>query len=202
MKAACWLMERFGVAPALIGDILEGAAQHSVVWSRAQAVGAISSAVTRELRQHPVIILRAIVMGWWLYSLFNRTLQPHDALVRPPTDDLWLMARALIGFEMKIWLMKVTAAAVIGFTVSRLHRPHGMTAALSYVTTLLLLYAWASLDEIPRMLNGREHSPFAALVVPNLVLVCAMAFVIVPVTVMIGAALGAGRRRTRCDARA
>ncbi len=196
MKAACWVMERFGVAPALIGDILEGAARHSIVWSSAQVLGATLRTVSNDLRQHPVLAMRAIVAGWALYFLSAR-VQPHYSLLNPGMNHLWLAARVLITFRAEVAFGMVTADAMIGFAVSRCHRPYGMAAAFSFVMTLLCLYSWSALDEIPRSLHISPYNPFAPFVVPDVLFLSAVVFVFVPLAVMAGAALGAGRPRSR-----
>jgi hypothetical protein len=63
MRPTIWLMEHFGVADALIGDLVEASAHHRSVWLWWQATGAIAAALARDIVGHPVLALRATMVG-------------------------------------------------------------------------------------------------------------------------------------------
>ncbi len=78
MRPTIWLMERFGVADELIGDLAEASAHHRSVWLWWEATAAIASALTRDIVRHPVLALRATTVGMVALMLF-----------RTPTEWLW-----------------------------------------------------------------------------------------------------------------
>ena len=65
---ATFLLERFASPPgndALAGDLAETYAQgRSRSWYWLQVLGAIALSGVRELREHPFLVLRTILIGW------------------------------------------------------------------------------------------------------------------------------------------
>jgi hypothetical protein len=71
MRAAIWLLERFDVADALMGDLVEASAHHRSMWLWWQATAAIASALVKDIGRHPVLALRATVVGMCALTLFR-----------------------------------------------------------------------------------------------------------------------------------
>ena len=64
MKIPLWLITRFDVPDAIVGDILERASVgKSGWWIWRQAIGAIAARSLNEARQHPWIALRGVALG-------------------------------------------------------------------------------------------------------------------------------------------
>jgi hypothetical protein len=185
MKMACWLMEHFAVEPALIGDIVEAAPQHSAVGFCVEVLVAVLRAAVRDVRHYPVRNARAVVIGWLMFILSRRALWPVEIFLAPWMFELnfLLRPRWLRAFPVEYAVVTVVGALIVGFTVSRLHRPRSMTAALSYVVTMLLVDAAVYL---PRLVESLIADFLPMLVLYSLV------FVVVPITTLIGALVGAG----------
>jgi hypothetical protein len=65
-KPAAWLLDRLGIAPPLVGDLLEEfQTGRSRLWFWRQTLRAVGSAVARSARVHPRQLL-AVVIGWAL----------------------------------------------------------------------------------------------------------------------------------------
>ena len=78
MRPTIWLMERFGVAHELIGDLAEASARHRAAWLWWEATAAIAAALAKDIVGHPVLALRATLVGMAALMLF-----------RTPTEWLW-----------------------------------------------------------------------------------------------------------------
>ncbi len=148
---ATWLLERFGVKQqneALIGDLAEEyQAGKSAAWYWWQTLVAISVAVPRDIRQHKLLAVRAIAMGWifarafgWFFGDFTTHLppwfmthwSPPSQFVFGPIMVPWSVLKlGLIGW----WWLKLV---LIGWLVARTHRAQAAAMVLIFATSRIL----------------------------------------------------------------
>ena len=103
-KIAVWLLDRFGINPALVGDLLEEAqCGRSRGWFWRQTVRAIGAAAGRNARLYPRDI-QAVLAGWMLqvcaaWAVFHFHLVPqwHGVLWRSVACLVLLFCCALYG---------------------------------------------------------------------------------------------------------
>jgi hypothetical protein len=126
---ATWLLERFGVKrqnEALIGDLAEEyQAGRSRAWYWWQTLMAMAVAVQRDIRNHKLLALRAVVTGWVLslgWVWFMQQLFHFPRLTLGPDTGFILM------FDCLTWLHWI----LIGWVVARTHRSHPVAMALAY----------------------------------------------------------------------
>jgi hypothetical protein len=133
-RLATWLLQRWGSGPKrefLVGDLLEQYQRgRSSAWYWRQTMTTILIGGSGDLRDHPWLGVRAIVMGWVIYLLpFPGTWQ---ALWRASLHS-WGLNLQLAG-EVPVYLVCVVG----GWMVARLHRHHAAGAVGVYTLTVLL----------------------------------------------------------------
>ncbi len=150
------LLERFGVDPALVGDLIERrGAGASVVWFWRQAVLAIAIKITRDITNHWLLALRALVVG-------AITMQALSLALNSPgvAASQWFGVKAgnlLLEWHLEslrwnfflyhLWsLPQVLISAVTGacatFLVSRTHRAQAMSMVILFLTVTELLWTY------------------------------------------------------------
>lgn len=186
------LLERFGVDPALIGDLSERRAQGSSMWWLwRQATLALFITITGDITSHWVLALRALAVG-------AITMQVLSLALKSPglAASQWFGVTAgnlLLEWNLEslrwnffvyhLWsLPQVLMSAVIGacaaFLISRTHRAQSMSMVIVFlfVTELLRTYQiverwrWAAVS--PRM-NQWPYQPIltAIILVPTMLMV-------------------------------
>src|SRR5436309_2278020 len=86
MSATAW-MDRFGVEPAIAGDIAERSAGRSRLWVLKQVVAAIALTTVRDVRLHPWRALTRVAAGWVFVLLFFFAL--GNWLTNAPGKMIW-----------------------------------------------------------------------------------------------------------------
>jgi hypothetical protein len=145
MTASICLMERFGVNQALIGDLAERAADRRALWLWRQAAGAIAMALARDARAHPIIVVRAVVLG---FLLFEASRVPFYWVWRL-LDPVFFAALRLMGVQhlgvlTSGFVKTITAIPLsfsIGWLVVRLNRTHTPVAIIAFLTLSCYLAA-------------------------------------------------------------
>ena len=75
-KVANWLLARFDVDEALIGDLVEEYGRdHSRAWFWRQTVVAVIKTGATDVHSHKLIAIRAVVIGWMVESLVGWTMK-------------------------------------------------------------------------------------------------------------------------------
>jgi hypothetical protein len=181
MKAACWLMDRFGVSEALVGDLLEGQYRHRSrfrFWR--QTIVAILNATRHDVLGHGALALRAVLVGWTLHWIIAKCRRPGMQLMAGWAwkVDLWLTRNLGVYIPVYFLIEESVGAIIIGWTVSRLHRPYSM---LVYVATVQLFDLAGFFNSFQR---GLSEFGLMGLAVNSV-----FPFVIVPLAMVLGGLL-------------
>lgn len=135
---AGWLLDRFGVPQAnesLMGDLVEERGSgRSALWFWRETFAAIAASVARDLREHKLLAVRAIVTGWalqWAWEPVWRAAAWHE---------LWRT-----NIEVFVTLSMFNAFAwpvVTGWVVARTHRARQAAMVLAYAASAATYAAW------------------------------------------------------------
>jgi hypothetical protein len=131
MKLLSWLMSRFNVSPALIGDIAEDAARHSAFWMLRQSAAAIFSELGSGLGGSKLQTLTAVAFGSILWFVVA------SVIVRAVTSYVQYLALATM------------CAFAIGWVVAWAHREQPLGASLLFMTVQFLAMAagvWRTIE--------------------------------------------------------
>jgi hypothetical protein len=142
--AATWLLKKFRPGDeALLGDLLEDSRNgRSVWWYWRQVFGAIVTGVRKDIRDHPILALRAMATGWivllLIFALGDRTA---EAIAK----YAWNWSRYKDGYGAGLWWPFWVAASCVsyaGFAISawavaRLHGAYGMAMVFAYLASVL-----------------------------------------------------------------
>jgi hypothetical protein len=189
MNFAMWLLQKFGVPErneSLIGDLIEErAAGRSTLWLWGQSIAAIADTVTRDLRDHWVLALRAIGTGWaatFLIAFFwekvaTRGFAWHWKLyrIRP-----WGYASALLLDATDIFVNLVIWPVALGWVVAQTHPARTASMVLALAASVAFCAPWVCVQCVP---------PDAA--DPSLLLACSGVL-----GVLVGGLLPQPRKRT------
>lgn len=150
-RVATWLADRFLTGrkgESLIGDLVEQYREgRSATWYWGQVLRAIVASITEELTAHKLLALRAVALGLAIqYVLFSGPV----VWVGLPAED-WVIRTVVScqatggGFWCQFWvnqfsaeLVVYVACALTGWSVARLHRPHGVAAVCVFTVAFLL----------------------------------------------------------------
>jgi hypothetical protein len=138
MRAPLWILERFGIDEAVIGDLVEQLARgRSQVWFWRQAVSALLLAIYRDLRTSPFLLLRSMVMG----VLVWRT---------------WILLWSMTGLSFNMWVGRMILDAV------GLSRPM-LILAVSLINVVVSAPVWFAVGWlVARGYRNRVVLPFLA----------------------------------------
>src|SRR5947208_12219810 len=140
-RVASWLLDRFDVDQALMGDLAEEYANHSRVWFWRQTFVAVMKKGAADVRHHKLLAVRAVVIGWMVETLIGPTKQLMIPLLQGNWSwrlDVWLDAQ--LGFPvipLPFVMTTAIGAVVPGWAVSRAHRPRPISMVLIYMACLL-----------------------------------------------------------------
>ncbi len=187
MRAASWLLNRFGVDQALIGDLIE---EHrtgrTAPWLWRQTLVAVVKTVTINARHHYWLGLRAMVIGWTIHALVVRGRRPAMLLMSSWSwkVDLWLRRTLSIYLPTSFMLVEALGAVLIGWTIARLHRPYEFSMVSLFVASLLVFDAAGFVNSFQRGLS--TMGPL------GLAINSVFPFLIVPIAIFCGACLPDG----------
>ena len=104
---AMWFLKRLGLDEAILGDLLEGyQSGRSARWFLWQTLRAATFAA---LRQHAVLTIVAVVLGWLVLALFFKVAGV------PARLDTYLNASGLVDrYSAAWWLRSVLMWVVVG----------------------------------------------------------------------------------------
>jgi hypothetical protein len=139
---ATWLLEHLQSSPSndsLAGDLFEEYGHgRSRLWYWKQVLAAIVVSACREIAAHPVLALRAIVVGWAVWYFYAVAVIP--ALIVPLARRILPTAWAMTSspFVITWWALWAPIYAVSGWAVARLHRPHRIAMVLAFAASIFL----------------------------------------------------------------
>jgi hypothetical protein len=190
-RLAAWLLRRLGSAgrnQSLMGDLVEQFTNgRSASWYWRQAVNAMFTDATQDVREHKLLALRAIGIGiasmWVFWALASIPLRIIWVLSSGgmyvggrwmTLDYSWMHYRGYLAL-----LMIVVGSAGSGWIVARLHRDHQTAMVLAFLVALVL--AAAAQLVIPVRLVGWPVRPMIHSAPTIIVL-----FVVTPMSVLVG----------------
>jgi hypothetical protein len=149
-RLATWLLERLTSdekRESLIGDLLEQYVHgRSAAWYWRQAIGSILAGSVRDIRDHKLLAVRAVLVGLAAMSVFGALdrffLQVVSVLASGgiyfgghwvTLDYGWMRNRLYIAF-----LLALLGAAASGWIVGRLHRRHQMPMVFAFLVSVVL----------------------------------------------------------------
>ena len=150
-RLANWLMHRFNVSEAAIGDMIERYyGGRSSTWYWWQALAATTLTVLRDIRTHRTLALRAILVGWvaqWvLLFLLRRPVRDLSNVVGKwiwnwTIENEFDRVRALWfgglgGVGVPVFLTMVAVAALTGWIVAVFHRSQQATLVTLYAASM------------------------------------------------------------------
>jgi hypothetical protein len=147
-RLASWLLHHLASSPrpeSLAGDLIEQYRHgHSATWYWRQVLAAILAGVTRDIRAHKLLAIRAVAIGWLLYILFSFPVAwltgATGLLIRE-----WLAP----GGRYTVWglwfsghlpgaLFAYVACLISGWIVARLHQTHAIAMVSLYGASVAL----------------------------------------------------------------
>jgi hypothetical protein len=134
-----WLLTRFGIPQrneSLMGDLAEESSSgRSALWLWRETTVAIAATVGRDIRNHKLLAMRAIAMGWALTWGWQRIVM----LFQPPggvrIQTLWAWS-ILVMFTWSLW------AAIVGWVIARTHRAQQASMVLAYAASMAIWSLW------------------------------------------------------------
>src|SRR5215471_3208383 len=92
-RLAVWMLKHFGSGPdndALLGDLAEQYAEkNSAWWYWRQTLGGIVVSTFKDIRNHKLLTLRALIVGWFVFwFLWSRLMQYGVPVFQPVTQEL------------------------------------------------------------------------------------------------------------------
>lgn len=180
-RFATWLLHHLASSPqpeSLAGDLIEQYRHgHSARWYWRQVLAAILAGVTRDIRAHKLLAIRAVAIGWLLYVLFSFPVNWLTGATGVWIRE-WLAATGRYTFWGVWWsghlpsaLFVYVACAISGWIVARLHQTHVIAMVSLYGASVALfeygmagwLFARHGLPSLPQ--------PQAALIIPLLLMI-------------------------------
>jgi hypothetical protein len=147
-RFATWLLHHLASSPrpeSLAGDLIEQYRHgHSAAWYWRQVLAAILAGVTRDIRAHKLLALRAVAIGWFLYILFSFPVIWLTGAIGVWMRE-WLAATGRYTF-WGVWLSShlpgalfvYVACAISGWIVARLHQTHVVAMVSLYGASVAL----------------------------------------------------------------
>jgi hypothetical protein len=201
-RLAAWLFERLASGPnreSLGGDLIERyASGRSGSWYWRQVVNAILGGAARDVRDHKLLALRAVTVGfasmWMFWALASLPLRVVWVLSNGglylgshwmTLDYSWMHYRGYLAL-----LLSVVGSAGSGWIVARLHREHQTAMVLAFLAAVVL--AGTAQLVIQVRLLGWPIRPMIHSA-PTII----MLFIVTPISVLVGGLwTGYGTRTT------
>jgi hypothetical protein len=165
-RLASWLLQHLASSPrrdSLAGDLIERYHDgHSAAWYWRQVLWAILAGVARDVRDHKLLAIRAVAIGWLLAVLFSF---PVDWISN--AGRAWMIELAeprRYSFWWVFWsgqlpyaLLVYAACVISGWIIARLHQAHAVAMVAVYAAAVLVAdygmasWMWWWRDGLPPM---------------------------------------------------
>ena len=133
--AALWLLERLGPHDeSVAGDIAErfAAHQHSAAWAWRQVLAAIVVAAVRDIRQHKLLAMTSVIVGFGL-------IQSFVVFFGAPIVNRVSRLGSDVDAALVVWPVWSAGFAAIGIVIARMSRPvHGAMVLLFAAVVMLV----------------------------------------------------------------
>ena len=166
-RLASWLLQHLASSPqreSLAGDLIERYHDaHSAAWYWRQVFGAILAGVTRDVRDHKLLAIRAVAIGWLLAVLFSFPVNWMSNAGRAWMIE-WLADTRRYSFWWVFWsgqlpyaLLVYVACVISGWIIARLHQAHAVAMVAVYAAAVLVAeygmasWMWWWRDGLPPM---------------------------------------------------
>ena len=170
-RLASWLLHHFASSPrpeSLAGDLIERYRQgHSAMWYWRQVLAAILAGLIRDIRDHRLLAIRAVAIGWLLAVLFSFPVNWMSNASRAWLIE-WLVDTRRYSFWWVFWsgqlpyaLLACVACAISGWIIARLHQGH----AVAMVSVFAAVVAVADYGQASWMLSRPAFPPMPQLAV-------------------------------------
>jgi hypothetical protein len=189
---AAWLLRRFVVDEALVGDLAEELRTgRSRVWYWRQALAAVTMASVKEVGQQKLHALQAVVTGWVFLLLIFIFLGPRVA--NGLAFQTWGWTRE-IGYDpthdWQPFHIAATFDSYAGFAISawavvRSQRDHALPMLLAYLVSVVVVLTSAATFLAWRARPIAVPHPLFYVVSPTLPYVWRAGLLLVPLVILI-----------------
>lgn len=140
---ATWLLERWSVDEALIGDLVEQyQRKRSAAWYWREVLVALFVSGCRTIASHKWLAVRAILTGWLVWFLWSltfgraldRSLEQLALASGAGTSSGW----SAYGY-LAIRILKYAGWIANGWIIGRFHRPYQTAMVLVYIAFSLVM---------------------------------------------------------------
>ena len=147
-RLASWLLHHLASSPqreSLEGDLVERYHHgHSATWYWRQVLAAILVGVIRDLRDHKLLAIRAVAIGWLLVVLFSVPLNWMSGAGRANLFE-WLVDTGRTSFWWVFWsgqlpyaLLACVACGISGWIIARLHQGHALAMVSAFAAVVVV----------------------------------------------------------------
>jgi hypothetical protein len=139
---AAWLLDRFGANPqhdAVAGDLLEQyRLGRSRFWYWREVITAIIVGTWAQFTEHPLMVLRAVAMGWLFAFLLSKTVWPYwtPLVVRYVIDAPQAWQPLLLEL-----LIDGPGVVAVGWILARFGRQCRIAAIVAHVASMIAFTA-------------------------------------------------------------
>src|SRR5262245_53148219 len=145
-RLASWLLHHLASGPqreSLAGDLIERYHYgHSATWYWRQVLAAILAGVMRDIRDHKLLAIRAVAIGWLLSVLLSFPVNWMSTagrawVIESLTDTrrhsfCWVFWSWQLPYALPVYV----ACAISGWIIARLHRGHAPAMVLLYAAAV------------------------------------------------------------------
>src|SRR5262245_10100988 len=160
---AAWLLDRFGADPqldAIAGDLLEQyRLGRSRFWYWREVITAIIVGTWAQFREHPLMVLRAVAMGWLFAFLLSKTVWPYWT---PLVVRYVIHAPLAWQYSLLELLIDGPALVAVGWIVARFGRRCRLAAVVAYVASVMA-FTPVNIWRNPQMYDDFEWGTFLLL---------------------------------------
>ena len=194
VRLATWLLQRWGSGPqreSLVGDLIERYQQgRSPVWYWRQVLRAIIVGMLYEMGEHKLLAVRALVVGWIAIALTDRARWDivYVALKVPFGTPLEIPTSSRFGI-LYFNLTLLASAGLSGWLVARFHRPYAISMATIFATSFALYDLTVTIDQVTQAAGSAPLHWTLSLLASEVF----GGMLVIPVCMMLGGLLGAGR---------